>query len=78
MQTSLLLYHTNKSVFSLWKPSFANCSFSKFFKGSVAVTISDGSLEERSVNLQNSFLVDCDLSGKNILQKILSQMCLGR
>ena len=25
------------------------------------------SLEERSVNLQNSFLVDCDLSGKNIL-----------
>ncbi|WP_455520817.1 ComF family protein [Parvimonas micra] len=25
------------------------------------------SLEERSVNLQNSFLVDCNLSGKNIL-----------
>lgn len=25
------------------------------------------SLEERSVNLKNSFLVDCDLSGKNIL-----------
>ena len=25
------------------------------------------SLEKRSVNLQNSFLVDCDLSGKNIL-----------
>lgn len=25
------------------------------------------SLEERSVNLKNSFLVDCDLTGKNIL-----------